>query len=287
MSLTIKAMPSLEGVCRRIHDVSTLPHVAVLVIQVANNPGAGPREMKEVMEVDAPLTARVIRCVNSSAYGLPRKVANLQEAISYLGVNTVRNLAVTASVSKLFKTDVECGLYNRKALWRHLVAVAVCARMIALRLRLSSFEEVYLAGLLHDIGIILEDQYVHPQFVDVLGALREGTPLLDCERARLGFAHTLLGEELSKMWKFPNGITDAIAWHHGCRGYTGTHGETVRCVELANYLCSMKGFSSVGLQLVAFPRDAILELGIGKTDLIVIAEDVDREVNEQQAMFQI
>jgi len=287
MSITTAAKPSLASVCRRIHDISTLPHIALRVMEVANNPHAGPREMKEVMEVDAPLTARVIRCVNSSAYGLPRKIASLQEAISYLGINTVRNLAVTASVSQLFNKDVECGAYNRKTLWRHLVGVALCARLIALRLRVGAFEEVYLAGLLHDIGIILEDQYLHPRFLAVLGALQPGTPLADRERDQFGFDHAALGGEVAKAWKLPNGIADTIAWHHGSSGYAGQYVNTVRCVELANYLCSMKGLSSVGLQLVAFPREAILGLGIGKTDLIVIAEDFDHELNEQQAMFQI
>ena len=79
---------SLSEVTRRIHDISTLPHVALKVLEVANNPDAGPRELKEVMEVDAALSTRVLRCVNSSAYALKTKITSLQQAIKNRLVKT-------------------------------------------------------------------------------------------------------------------------------------------------------------------------------------------------------
>lgn len=279
--------PQFAAVCRRIQEISTLPHIAALVIQIANNPDAGARELKAAMEIDAALTTRVLRCVNSSAYGLQRKISNLQQAISYLGVNAVRNLAVTASVSHLFRKDQGCGFYSRKALWRHLVAVGICARLIALRIRSSIFEDVYLAGLLHDIGIILEDQHVHPHFVSVIESLQAEKSLVEIEIARNGFAHTTLGAEVARNWKMPNGIVDSIQHHHNSANYNGQYHESVRCVEVANYLCSAKGLSSVGMHCVAFPREGVAALGLGKSDLLVIAEDLDREMQNNQDIFQI
>jgi putative nucleotidyltransferase with HDIG domain len=284
---TFSEKPSLAETIRRIHEISSLPHVALMVMEVASQPNAGARELKEVMEVDIALTARVLRCVNSSAYSLRQKITNLQQAISYLGINTIRNLAMTATVSRLFRENHEMGCYRRKGLWRHMVAVGICARLIAMRMRLGQFEDVYLAGLLHDIGIILEDQYAHRGFATVIENMKEGRLLADFEREHLGFDHAALGEEIGRAWKMPNGVTDSIRHHHSITSYAGMYSETLQCVEVGNFLCSLKEMSSVGMNLVAFPRDSILALGLGKTDLVVIAEDLDREINNNQNLFQV
>jgi HD-like signal output (HDOD) protein len=277
----------LSELCKRIHEISSLPHVAIRVLEVANMPNAGARELMEVMEGDAALSTRVLRCVNSSAYATRTKITNLQQAIAYLGVKQVRNLAMTVSVSRLFEKEENIGPYNRKGLWRHLIAVGVCARLIAMRLHIRHFEDVFLAGLLHDAGIILEDQHVHDGFVEVVQSLREGARLSDVEREQLGFDHTTLGEYMAKTWQLPNGLTDAVRYHHDSTGYTADYPETVRCVELANFVCSLRGLSSVGVHLVEFPRAAITALSLGKNDLVVLANDLNRELANNQSLLQM
>lgn len=280
-------VPTLANLTRQIQEVSTLPHVALRLIEVANDPNAGAGEMKQILEADVALSARVLRCVNSSAYAIRTKVTNLQHAIIYLGVKQVCNLAMTASVSRLFEKDDKIGCYNRKALWRHMIAVGICARLIAMRLRFSDFEEVFLAGLLHDIGIILEDQHVHSPFVDIINRLRPEDSLRELERQQLGFDHTILGNRLATAWRLPNCVVDTIRYHHDTTRYNGKYASTVRCVELANFICSLKGMSSIGLHLVEFPRSSMLALALGKEDLVVLANDLDRELLNSQYMFQI
>ena len=155
----------LEEISRRIDQISTLPQVALRVMKVANDPNSGAANLKEVMEGDVALSARVLRCVNSSAYAVRVKVTNLQQAIAYLGMKQIRNLAMTASVSQLFKQDETIGTFRRAGLWRHFVSVGLAARLIAMRLKFANFEDMFLAGLLHDIGIVFEDQYAHRDFV--------------------------------------------------------------------------------------------------------------------------
>ena len=123
--------PDLDRICNRIYEISTLPQVAAQVMEVASDPKSGALELKEAMEVDAALSSRVLRCVNSSAYATSERISSLQHAVAFLGFKEVRNLAMTASVSKLFTGDVAIGTYNRGALWRHLVSVGVCGRLIA------------------------------------------------------------------------------------------------------------------------------------------------------------
>jgi putative nucleotidyltransferase with HDIG domain len=278
---------SLAEVLLRIQEISTLPHIAVRIMEVANDPNSGAREVKNIMEADAALSTRVLRCVNSSAYATRTKIANLQHAIAYLGVKQIRNLAMTASVSSLFQKDEQIGTYNRRQLWRHLVAVGICARMIARRIRLSHFEDVFLAGLLHDLGIILEDQHVHGPFLDVLRSLGPGKTLPETERRHLGFDHTTLGEQVARQWTLPCGVIDTVRHHHHSASYRGSYRDTVQCVEVANYLCSAKGISAIGLHLVEAPCEAILAIGLGKEDLLVFADDLDRELSVNQMLLQL
>jgi len=272
---------------RRIGEISTLPEIAARVIEVANDPQSGAADLKGVMESDVALSARVLRCVNSSAYAVRVKVTNLQQAIAYLGVKQVRNLALTASVSELFQRHETIGSYSRLHLWRHMVSVGIGARLLAMRLNFMDFEDVFLAGLLHDIGIVLEDQYIHIRFADVIASLNDEKTLCDSERSCLGFDHTQLGNDVAKLWKLPEGVRAAIRYHHCSAAYRGNDVHTVCCVELANLICTLKGTSSVGRSLVRFSRHALNGLGITKEDVAILAEDFDHEFAVNASLFQI
>ncbi|MGQ9606034.1 MAG: HDOD domain-containing protein [Thermogutta sp.] len=272
---------------QRVHDISTLPQVALNIIRVADDPNSSAADLKAVMEADAALSARVIRCVNSSAYGLRSKITNLQQAIAYLGLKQIRNLAVTATVSDLFKAGDGVGPYRRTDLWRHLVGVGLCARMLAMRLRINNFEDVFLAGLLHDIGIVLIDQHHHAEFVRIIESFRESVTLCELETQVLGFSHVEFGAALAEQWSFPHAATAAIRYHHQAAAYRGEHITLVRCVEVANLICTLKGMPSVGVNLLRFNPQSVTGLGLTATDLKVLATDLDEELSAQSGLFQI
>jgi len=276
---------TLDQVVRRVDEISTLPQVALRVMEVANDPESGAADLKEVMEHDAALSARVLRCVNSSAYATRTKITNLQQAIAYLGMKQVRNLAMTASVSELFKKEEAIGPYRRSDLWRHLVSVGICARLIAMRRKLPDFEDAFLAGLLHDVGIVLEDQYVHPAFRRMIGALDEEQTLCAVELRELGFDHTQLGERVAKAWNFPDTIVAAIRYHHASVSYRGDALGIVRCVEVANLLCTLTGASSVGMKVVRVSQPALTGLSITREDIAVLAADLKEELAQNASLF--
>ncbi|MDZ7620084.1 MAG: HDOD domain-containing protein [Patescibacteria group bacterium] len=279
--------PKLETVAQRIHFMSSLPHVALRVMEVVQDPRSGARELKEAMETDPALCVRVLRCVNSSAYALRSPISSLQHAIAYLGSAQIRNLAMTAAVSELFKQPCSVGAYERVALWKHLVAVGIAARMIAMRTCMANFEDMFLAGLLHDIGIVLEDQYIHPQFCDVMTALRPGVSLTAVEHDVLGFDHTTLAHRMARDWKFPEVVAVAARHHHDSTQYMGEHLDVVRCVEAANVICALKGITSVGVNTVQFSADIFEALSLTKEDVVVLAGHLDKEIEANQSIFQV
>jgi putative nucleotidyltransferase with HDIG domain len=281
------APPTLDRLVRRVDEISTLPHIALRIMEVANNPNSSASELKRVLENDTALAARVLRCVNSAAFGVRTKITNLQQAIAYLGMKQIRNLALTASVNELFKKDDTLGTYRRSLLWKHLVSVAICARLIAMRRKFSNFEDMFLAGLMHDIGIILEDEHAHSFFASVIQALDPKRSLTEVERGQLGFDHTQLGERIAEAWGFPPPVRAAIRHHHNSEHFRGSEIDTVHCVEVANLICSVKGISSMGMQLIQVPRTALEGLSLTKNDLMVLVEDLDQEFAANASLFHV
>ena len=278
---------SIDTVMERIKDVSTLPHIALRVLEVARDSRSGAKDLRVIIEGDPALSARVLRCINSAAYALRTNVTSLQQAVTYLGFNQVRNLAITASVSDVFKAKETIGTYRRSELWRHMVSVGICARMTASRLKLPNFEEAFLAGLLHDLGIVLEDQHCHEPFCTMMTQWVEGQALVAAEQKYLGFDHTMIGNRIAEAWRFPESICASIRFHHAPESYRGDHASILHCTVMANWICTFKGIMSVGRKMPKPPTEAMQALGLVKDDVKVLTADLDREIAANRQLFEL
>ncbi len=279
------AGPSLDVVAGNIRDVSTIPAVALRVMEVAADPESGAADLRAAVESDPALSARVLRCVNSAAFGLRTEIENLNQAVAYLGFNQIRDLAVTATVSTMFRSKERINHYDRAGLWRHMVATGVAARMIAARTKVEGFDNAFLSGLLHDLGIILFDQQLHDTFRQVMVSLNDSKTLVEFERKFVPWDHTELGERVAKSWKLPEIARVAMRHHHSPEQYSGPHQGMLHCVAVANVVCSVKDMSSVGISLVGLPRRSLEVLELSKSDLKIISEDLDRELVAHQHLF--
>jgi HD-like signal output (HDOD) protein len=288
-SAFVEDRPTLSAVVSRIQEISTLPHVAMHIMQVAGKPDCGVTELTAALEADASLSARVLRCVNSAAYAVRVRVTNLQMAVAYLGTKQIRNLALTASISDLFLENEAIGPYRRSELWRHLVSVGLCARMIAMRRKVAAFEDAFLAGLLHDIGIVLEDQYLHKQFAGMIAALDGKKTLAETERSHFDFDHMILGGMVAENWRFPEVVRVAIRYHHLVppENVPAEILQIVHCVALANLICTLKGISSVGIKVVENCAHAVNALSLTAADVAVMAADLDDTLAANSALFQV
>ncbi|MBZ0266926.1 HDOD domain-containing protein [bacterium] len=267
--------------------VSSLPTVALQVMNIAADPESGASDLKAAIEADPALTTRVLKCVNSAAYGLRTQIENLNQAVSYLGFNQIRDLAVTATVSRLFQHGDRIHTYDRTTLWQHLIAVGVAARMIAARARVKGFEDAFLSGVLHDLGIILFDQNEHTLFRQVMASMNSSKTLVEFERRFVPWDHAELGAAVAEGWRLPPATLAAIRYHHAPEEYSGRHEQVLHCVAVANLICSMKDYTSVGMNLVGLSHASLSSLGLDKSDLKVLAEDLDAEFRASQHLFDI
>lgn len=266
----------VERLFRRISEVSTLPAMALHIMQVANDGSAGAEDLHDAIRYDAALAARLVRTVNSSYYALQDRVADLRRAITILGFKEIRNLAMTAHIAQLFQESVGHGTYTRRGLWDHLVGVGTVARRISEVSGAVAPREAYLSGLLHDLGLILIDQYLHEPFTRVIDAVDAETPLCDTEEEILGFNHAQLGEYVARQWRLPEHLIASIRSHHAPLKYVGEHRDMVCTIALADFFCQLRDRSALGVpQMLAPPAAVFQSLGLDKRRVAQIWDGLD------------
>lgn len=200
---------TLDSFVQAARKLYSLPAVAVEVLTLTDDPKADHARLKTCIERDPALTARLLRVVNSSLFGLARPVADLTQAISMLGANALRLLVLGFSLpEQLFasKASEVLRLYWRRALTR-----AVAARDFAAAVKDKHGDEAFIAGLLGDIGILVFVQEGEDRYLRLFRrAQDEDMPLVDAERRMYGFDHVELTARILSEWKLPPTIVDAI-----------------------------------------------------------------------------
>ena len=252
----------LESLVDSITSVSTIPQVALRIVTVTNDPASDSRELQAVVESDPALMLRCLRVVNSASQGIQRKVTSIRQAIILLGFRKIRDIALTNAVADVFKEECAIGPYRRLGLWSHMVATAICTDIITETSGVPGCEDAYAAGLLHDFGIIAEDQYAPKIFPVLITNLTDSKELSTQERAHFGFDHTILGSRIAEKWRLPEAIGAVIRFHHMPQNYRGDHGAIVNVVAAANSIVSNCRFPSVGLNIVTRPDSAFDALGL-------------------------
>lgn len=226
----IQAMPTipnpsqpqlLERIATTIGELPTSPTVVSAVMGLTADLNTEIKKLSRALSADPALTAKVLRISNSPFYGRARSVSSLDEAVMILGFFTIRSLVVATSAYSMFKRGGGDGLEH--GLWEHSLATAMGARITARRLGLTQVDEVFLAGLLHDIGILILAQKMPRDYRDVLAkAGPGGSGLLDLENGRFGFTHAELGAIMLERWNFPPVLVEMVRYHHDPEAVAGT-----------------------------------------------------------------
>jgi len=204
---------------QQIGQIATLPEITVKIIELVEDPDATAQDLHKVIEFDPALCSRVLKVVNSSFYGLPGQIGSINRAIVLLGLNAVKNIAISASLAKLFRGGNISNAFSAKDLWTHSTASAATSKLIADELGMSCSDEAFLAGLMHDIGVIVELQYDRSSLADVINEIAgpDGVPvgdMLEAERKNFGATHQEFGRALCNKWKFPQIFSLVSGAHH-------------------------------------------------------------------------
>jgi putative nucleotidyltransferase with HDIG domain len=204
------ANESLRGLAGKIGQLPSAPAVFQALTVALSNPDASIKSIAEVIEKDMAMSAKVLQLVNSAFFGLPRRIASVSEAVTYLGTRMIRNLVLAAETFSVFPETRAVPGFSLEALQGHSLVVASIARKLVTEK--AKAEDSYVAGMLHDIGKLILVTYMPEQWTESVGDLRKPMHLVEEEKGFVG--HAKIGAYLLGLWGLPYPIIEAVAYHH-------------------------------------------------------------------------
>jgi len=266
-------------------DISSIKEVIVQLISVINDPKSSAKDLKNIIERDPPLSLKLLKLANSAYHGFRKKISGIQEAIVGIGFDAVKELALNQKVCELFEKGDRFNGYSRAALWEHSFAVAFCIKLIYMREFREPGENAYAAGLLHDIGIIVEDQFLHGKFRKVLSESRKNkNNLFYAENIDLSFNHADIGKAIAENWDFPDELVMSIGYHHEPDRADDKYKKITSVLFISNYACQRNniGYSDAPYKNESLYKKCLMKLNVQEEAINIIMKDVQEEIENMR-----
>lgn len=209
----------LEGLRNELQAVSVFnspPSLLQEILAVTENPRSGARDVQAIVERDMSCAAKLLRLANSAYYGFSRQIKTVREAIVIIGLDGVKNVAMSFGIAEVFTkgTPAEKAFYNN--LWIHSMATATGASLLSKNIPSVVPSLAYCAGLLHDFGKVVLYQHFGARYEAVINRTAEmKASLLHQEKKVLGVDHALVGYWISEAWDLPQVVVETLQSHHG------------------------------------------------------------------------
>lgn len=282
---------NLEKVKKSIAGMPSLPTTVAKIMEICNDPKTSPVDLNRIISLDPVLMARVLKLINSAYYGMGQQVTTLVRAIIMLGINTVKNLALSTAVLDRLGNKKDFQAINMEGFWRHSLATASTSRFIAAKRGIDSkrLEEYFTAGLLHDIGKIPLNNVLSEEYIKTMAlADRERISLFLAEKRVLDTDHAEAGAMIAAAWKLDASISDVIANHHAVAIYDGKYKDLLYTVAVANYYANREEIGFSGNRFPEkVPQEAFDSLGLSKESLEDISEAVQAEIEKAKVFLKV
>lgn len=277
---------------REIGHIATLPEITLKIVSLVEDPNSTAQDLHKVIANDPALCARILKVVNSAFYGLPGQIGSVNRAIVLLGLNAVKNIAIAASLAKLFRGGALTPTFSARDLWRHSIATATASKMLADRMGLGLSDEAFLGGLIHDIGIIVEMQHDRQRLIEVLSRLQPGengiptTSMIEAENEVFGANHQDFGKGLCERWKFPRSFANVTGYHHRPLELSSEQRCLPGIVFIADHLAAdLDGGFRLDLRTLDVCRDVMGVLSLSDAMLDGVREALPGHLETVEAML--
>lgn len=277
--------PQIESLFLASEKVPALPVVYSQIKDVVENPESSFEDIARVISNDQNLSAKLLKLANSSFYGYPSSVSTIPDALTVIGLQQFKNMALCACVMDVFK-DMPNSPIDMHAFWRKSIACGLCARVMALELREANSERFFLGGLMHKIGrlvlILLE-----PSKAEEIFARCEQAPvhMHSVETELLGFNHYELGSALLEFWNLPTSICELVR-HYGRPVLAISAVQDVSLIHIADFTTeSLKMGNAGDLFVPEFSDAAWGYSGLDESRLHYIVDELDRQFEEVCNVF--
>lgn len=275
-----------KALLKKLKEMKTLPSLAARLTRMMADDGSTIQDFEEVIKVDPTLVLRLLRLVNSPFYGLQTKVTSISEAVAYLGIDNLRNLIVVDSIKTLFAHKESQEVFSRTRLWMHCVAVAICSQMIVERIFGRKGEDAFLCGIVHDIGLIIEDQVIPDQFIKVCMAYNsnENKSIIKYEQNLLQTDHTVIGKILTHDWDLPLDVQQGVECHHDM--FRSVDPKTLPAViQAADYLVARLNYNVLTGMTGELSPPVMIHIRENIKEYKTLAEDLPEELAKAETIY--
>lgn len=270
----------------RSDNLPMLSQVASSVLRMADDPHGSPRVLGRLIEQDPALAAKVLRVANSAAYGTG-SIASITHALSMLGMTTIRALVVAIAYQQIVAGRLQSVRFSKLEFWRHSLAVGIAARILAKMKMPSDADELYLAGLIHDVGYLVLDRF-EPEKLDVVVQVAQAAhlDLWEAEMKVFGFSHAEVGGLLADKWGLTPAMVAAVTYHHRPMEDTQFFAKT-SIIAAADCLACQCGFLNNSPADLTISDDPLHAVDLPAEQFDVIRDVVKAEVVKAHEAFQI
>ena len=267
MSEAVANPTSILKLVNKTMELPTMPEVLVKLNEVIASEDSSADDVANVIATDPSVSTNVLRIVNSAYYGLQVRVSSIALAVSIMGFSMTKKVALKAAVFSVFgRNRTEIDNFSPSEFWRHSVMSAVAARVLgshSARFGSAYAEDLYICGLLHDIGkIILLEKATQAYTHALATAARSGRPEIEVENEVFGFNHADVGSVLGVKWFLPEDLTIAIRYHHA-PDRDPFHRSLSSLIHLADHAAWSAGMPSTrGTLVPAFQPEVYDQVGL-------------------------
>lgn len=205
-----------QRILLELENLPSLPSVVIEVMKLIQDPDSTAKDFEEHVRKDQALAGKMLKLVNSSFYSLSRKISTISEAVVILGFNTLKSLVLATSTRKILERPLTGYGYEERGLWKHSISCAGGSKYLAREMGLGDMvsEELFVAGLLHDLGKLILGPMVEEQVDAFRARVAGGETVLEAERATTDFDHAMVAGLILRKWKLSDDLGDVILHHH-------------------------------------------------------------------------
>lgn len=273
-------------VLQRLEELPPMPQIVLRAREIMADQTAGISDLVALLQNDLSIVTKVLRLSNSAYYGLSGKISTVQHAAVLLGQKTLSEVITMAGVSDLMGKELPGYGMDSGDLWRHSLAVGFGAQLLAARVKPQLSNDAFVAGLIHDGGKIILDEYVLQRQEEFETYMADGEQTyLEAEKDLMGVDHCEIAADICKKWMLPDAIHLPIRWHHNPSRSGGN--ELALFLHVADYFAKMSGMGTGPDDLhYQMEEDAVESLGFQEDELDALLVDVMESVEKIAEEFQ-
>lgn len=277
-------MTAAHDIITQYCRLKTLPHVVTRLSQLIADQNTTMKDFEEVIKMDPTLVVRLLRLVNSPYYGLSQYIDSIGRAVAFVGMKNLYNIAVTDALKDLFSEKEPSSVFSRQRLWIHSAAVGICSQMLSERIYGIKGDDAYLCGILHDFGLIVEEQVTRATFIEICEAYQASGSLPDQERQRLGTDHSEIGFLITGDWGIPSAIRVAIRDHHLVEHGSKPPNLTA-IIQIAEYIAGQFGYTMIPGIVTELSPALAAHVQDNLTEYRVLIDDLPAEMAKAREIY--